>query len=478
MLLHELFVDNQVATVGIKLQLGEGETVVHVSFGALLGDEEALSTMAGGKGAGGLCPCLKCSITNKPCHTDVASNIASLSERDPTVPNIATSDVAKLGLRTDEDIWSTFDSLEGLAAADREFGQHISGLKFSTDGLLYDKPLRRYVRPTLLRYDAMHILFSNGLVGVEMKLVLDTMSDTVGGYFEHVRGWIAEHNWVPRTTCFSESREAHATHAIKAGASELLSDYPLLRQFFLEFYGHDAMEPAVKSFLALCDCADVVRYIKRGAPYTIAESLPSLVSDYLAAFIEAHGYECMRFKHHQLVHLHEQIMTDKMSVDCWVNERKNIKSKEAMAHNRSKMMLESSALARSLNAQVRMLESPGWVTALAQPSRPFPELAAQFQAASVELSRGIRWSGINISNGDFVFLDWDRLTAVLVIGCLAIDTGFALLVRRGTEKSRETHSSTWQIDAEVVYHMLVEGASLVGAAFYKYVGPNRVALIH
>ncbi len=63
LLLHDLFIDSKVATIGVKLQLNV-ETVVRVDFGALLGDEEALSTIWGGKGASGLVPCLKCSCTN------------------------------------------------------------------------------------------------------------------------------------------------------------------------------------------------------------------------------------------------------------------------------------------------------------------------------------------------------------------------------------------------------------------------------
>ena len=44
--------------------------------------------------------------------------------------------------------------------------------------------------------------------------------------------------------------------------------------------------------------------------------------------------------------------------------------------------------------------------------------------------------------------------------------------------SNSTLSSTWQINAEVVYHRLEEGDILVRAAFYKYVGSHSVELLH
>ena len=350
--------------------------------------------------------------------------------------------------------------------------------QFKTTGLLNDKPLREFVRPSATRFDAMHVLFANGLMGAEMKLLLDTMNETVGGYFGDFRQWATEEKWVPKTTCFSEVRERNATHHIKANATDFISDYPLLRRWIMELYGAGASEPHVKSFLALCEIVDVFRYMKMGAPHTTAESLPLLVAAYLPAFIEAYGYQLVRFKHHQLVHLYRQIMEDLMCMDCFVNERTHIKSKASMANNQSKVSLERTGLSRCLNELVRMLESPGWASVLFQPAQSFPELAAQFQAVNVEISRGMRWCGVNISNGDVCFLDWGRSNLVVVVGCLAIDDTFALLARQATSQSKEKHWSKWQIQAEVLYHKLREGDTILRAAFHRYVGPQSIEVLH
>ncbi len=127
-LLHDMSIDRKIATNGVKLRLNV-ETVVRLEFGAMLGDEEAITAIWDSKGASGLVPCgLLCSCTNKLCHTDIERNIASLSERDPHVPDLSTHDVSKLGLRSDEDVWAMFDALEPLTPGDRSWWEHVTGL--------------------------------------------------------------------------------------------------------------------------------------------------------------------------------------------------------------------------------------------------------------------------------------------------------------------------------------------------------------
>ncbi len=478
-LLHQMFVNDKVSTVGIILPLTEGPTTVRVEFGMMIGDEEAITAMWHIKGASGLLPCgLKCMVTNKPCHTDVAQGIDSLSARDGEIPDLATHEPSKLGLRTDKDVWGLFDALEGLSKKDLEWWQHVSGLTFCVHGILYNKALREFVAPSKVRYDPMHILASNGLMNTELKLVLDKMKETIRVYFQDFRTWEEQQLWTPKTTCWNKVREKSATDHIKANASAIMYEYPLFRWFVISHYGGDAPEAHIQSFLRLCDICDVFRSLKHGADNGIAARLPPLVSAYIPAFVEAYGYMTLRFKHHQLVHLHEQIVEDEMVVDCWVLERKHIAIKQAMANNKAMRGIERTALSRALNSQLRLLECPGWKSRMTAATRPFPELAAQLQAANVEISRSMNWCGSHLAHGNAVFLDSDRSLLLVVVACLAIDDTWALMARQTTSQSKGQYWSTWRVEPEVVCRRMRDSDIVLHVAFHRYVGPQCLEVLH
>ena len=476
-LLQDMFLRDKIATEGFQL-VGQ---LVRVRFWALLADEEALQSIWYTTGASGLAPCgIMCSVTNKPVHTDVSRGIASLSDLDPAIPNISCGEESKCGLRTDKNVWGFCDALQLASSKDRAELERLSGIKYHPAALLYDKDLRPFVSPTKsTRFDPMHVLASNGLIGVEMMLCLTEMKTSVGSYFAEVRAFHSEEAWLPKCEVFSEARENSATFQVKGGASELWSAYPLLRRFVLVTYGEDAPELHVQSFLLLCSIADIFLLLMHGGGPLVAAPLPSLVSRYLAMFVLAHGLDAVRWKHHGLVHLYRQIMADDMSLNCWVTERKNIKGKQAVQNNQCTQQVEKTALSRMLNSQIRLLESPGWVSKLIQPARAFPELALTLSASKVELSSAMRWCGISIKSGNVLFLDTDRSRLVVVIGCFEVDSNtHGILVRAATSVNRAAYSSRWEVAADVSYYMFKKEDHVVQAAFYRHPAPDRVEVLH
>lgn len=266
-ILHTMFVKDQIASTGVQLHIGGKTTTVVISMGIMVADEEALNAMWYIKGASGILPCgYKCSVTNKSCPTDIIGGIASLAARDGHIPDLGTHDVAKLGLRSDADVWAMFDFLEPLKNNELEHWQHLTGLKFSNHCLLYDKALRHFVKPSCIRFDPMHVLVSNGLMNTEFMLVLTKLKQTVKVYFKDVREWEAKCSWQPKSTCWSEVREHNATSHVKSGASETLFQYPLLRQFIIEHFGDEAPEAHIQSFLRLCEITDMYRQLKLRVP--------------------------------------------------------------------------------------------------------------------------------------------------------------------------------------------------------------------
>ena len=477
-ILRGMFLKDKISTTGIQLSVNGG-VHVRVFFWALLADEEALAAMWGTTGASGTCPCgIICSVTNKPIHTDVARGIPSLAAIDTKIPDISCGEESKLGLRTDQYVWNMCDELEAAPAGQRAELQQFSGIKYHPDALLYDRALRQFVSPTASnRFDVMHVVASNGVLGVEMALLLGEMKGSLGAYFAEVRAFHIEEGWQPKTEIFSKVREKSCEGSLKAGASELWSAYPLLRRFVLVAYGEDAPEPHVQSFMLLCDIVDIFVDVMHGGGVEAAANLRSLVLRYLKMFVTAHGHHHLKWKHHALVHLYNQILKDGCLLSCWVVERKNIAGKESMANCRSKKQIESTALSRMLNAQVRKLEAPGWASRLEKPCRSLPQLAATINAMQVEVSAAMKWCGISIKNGDILFLDSDRARLVVVVGCLAVDSGWGLLVRAGAPLSRDRHASKWTIAADVSYHIL--GADrILKAAFHRYVAPQCLEVLH
>ena len=477
-ILENLFLEEKIATAGIQLC----GTNVRVKFQAMLADEEALAAIWNLTGASGVSPCgVMCSVTNKPVSTDVARGIESVQELDPEIPDISCSDESKLGLRTDDDVWGLCDALELASPTERaNLAQHC-GIKHGPATLLYSMPLRAFVSPTESnRFDPMHVLASNGILGQEMFLFLEGCKAKAGAYFAEVRAFHCEEGWHPKTGVFSEVRERSATTHIKAGASELLGAYPLLRRFALATHGADAPELYVKSLLLFCEIMDVFRLMIAGGGVKDAEPLPSLVSRYLEMFMLSHGLQAMRWKHHALMHLCRQILLDGRALSCWVTERKNIDAKMSMAHNKCKGNIERTALSRMLNSQVRKLQKAGWISQLSEPIQQCPDLAATFGTTNVEISCGMKWRGMSITCGDVLFVNADRSVLVVVVGCLAINnqSSWGILVNGCRAVTRTSFESAWAVATKVSYHMFANGDRLLTPAFHRFPTPQRLEVLH
>ena len=159
-LLRSLFVDQKIATVGIQIF-----ERVYVHFYALIADEEALSAVWHLKGSSGTSPCaVACSVVAKPVRTDVESGIPSLAERSVNIVNITCSEVSKMGIKTDNDVWPLVDDLirQKAILRPKEFEnlESCKGFKYHPEAILFDHELRTFVLPaTCNRFDAMHVIF-------------------------------------------------------------------------------------------------------------------------------------------------------------------------------------------------------------------------------------------------------------------------------------------------------------------------------
>ena len=488
LLLHQMFVVDKVATKGINLVLNGRRVVVVVTFAYIIGDDEAISFMWSTKGASGLCPCgLRCSVVNKQCNSDVDAGIMSLVSRDGEIGDLTTYDTSKLGIRTDADVWQMWDALESRRGIDLAWWQHVVGFKWCSHAILQEKALRPYVAPSKTRIDPMHVLVSNGLMGAELKFVLDEIKAYAGTYFKDVREWQSREQWLPRCELFSEARERSATNHIKAGAADVLYGYPLLRWFIINHFGEDPPECFLKSFMRLSDICDIYRWLKQGGDKELSRPMRKHVSAYMEAFRNSYGDFAFRFKHHELVHLPDEFWRDLETlnwlVDCFVLERKHIEAKNAMQNTKSLKAIANAALSRMLCSQLRKLEKPGWHNCLLGKTQPFPEMAAQFGAASVTIARGMRWNGMPLSNGKAMFFNSSWSSMLLVVACVTIDDEWAVLGREGLKQHTSDRTgqyfSRWKFEQKVLAcRRLKDGDRVFMAAFQRRVSPDCMEVLH
>ena len=366
LLLRDLFFSQDVNGQGIRI-LGR---TARVAFHALLADEEALSAMWHAKGSSGVIPCaICCSVTDKPKAADIAAGLRSLPQRSALIQDITCSDKSRIGLKSDFDVWHLADKLMAQAGSPTlQVSEQNYGLNYHPDAILFDKELRRYVRPaTCNRMDLMHVVYSNGVLGAEVMLFLRNLKVSHGYYFEELREYMADWRcpWIQRlkpADCFNVHREKSSKEFLKVGASELLGVYPALRHFVLQsLMRSKKMAKHIEALLALmeiCDhCRQAVRCRTRDRAIELASKMDEVVPRYLEAFKAAYGAECMRFKHHQLLHVPDQVRADGFLMTCWALERKHISTKQAMENFKGTQKTPwSGSLSRTINNQAIVCE--------------------------------------------------------------------------------------------------------------------------
>ena len=147
-----------------------------------------------------------------------------------------------------------------------------------------------------------------------------------------------------------------------------------------------------------------------------------------------------------------------------------------MVNHKRLRNLAGGGMSGMLNVQIRQLEDPGWQTSLNFPV-PYPEIASSLGAKQVEISRSMRWNGVQLACRDVVFLNLERTYLVVVVGCLKFDDRFGLIIKFCTRTSCTGTASCWDVDPSPTWYRLVNEIVLRVTAF-KYISANMVEVIH
>jgi hypothetical protein len=400
------------SNAGLCFRNNDGADVIaHIRLGRILADEDALSSLWGIKGASGTVPCgIKCTVVNKP------RGKRHLASHDPSIVDIGCHNVREIILNTDEDVWSKVDMLKASCIGDKAdpIMEQGFGITFCPYGILADVELRSVVSPTKSnRFDAMHVLYSNGIVPLEISLFVRWLQDAHNLGYEDI-GLCAKSFRFPRRLdspihVFSTERIKKHASTFKAGASEVLSIYPLVRHFLETQRLPQSVQ--VDSIMQLFLVLDVIKQVQclasEDAPPEaevdmLVAKLTEANRNYLIAFKLAYGIESIIPKHHMLMHLPEQILADKLLIWCFAPERLNFTLKGCVEDTDNTKRMETIGLAKALNAQLHALSKYSG-DFLNVPLAEFPELSEAF-GMKAHFSKAATFKSSKIHVGDICIL--------------------------------------------------------------------------
>ena len=476
---------------GIVLPVGTGgrHELVRIHYRATLADEEALSAMNGLKGSSGIAPCaLRCWCVAKERPQDTDRGIRSLAERNANIVSITCTKKDDIVLKCDADVWTDCDYLAAAHPGQRAEIATCVGINYHPDGILFDIELRRSFKPSKShRYDPLHVIFSNGILASEIMLFFKEAKKNAGVTFANLRDYAERERWqsaqnryTPQKV-FSAAREKSSDASLKAGASEIIAVYLVLRQWALAMLGHiSALRPYLKSLLLLLDVVDLVlkgatTRLRATDVDDIASRLDIAAFAYLEAFAAAHGRDEMKHKHHELVHLADQLRRDKRLLWCFTHERKHIVAKSVMQHNRSVRGFARGAVSRMLMAQIGCLnDKPGWQQRLDDPAWDFDDLGP-----GARMSRGMRFMDCAVACGNPLFIGHGHAFLILVVACVTIDSNFGVLGHECLLIKGGPYSSEWAVQPSIGKRLLVPTDFLQVARHWRFVADqSRLTVLH
>mmetsp|Transcript_74111 Transcript_74111/g.162195 ORF Transcript_74111/g.162195 Transcript_74111/m.162195 type:complete len:628 (-) Transcript_74111:21-1904(-) len=404
----------EVAGVGLEWQGN-----LHPFFfklGAVLADGEARRAAFQWRGAAAIRPCILCANLVKK-----GSGIAPMSARF-VEPSCA--DISKFEAQTTEELVEVAKAIctlndrvsEGLCTKARLKNLMLaSGLSCCRQGLLLSNTLDGIDWLGILRYDPMRTFFQDGCLMVELNSSWQRLMSLVPGSPELLKTFILEWSYPKAHDVKSKNlAELVGRHEFRAGASELVSLFPLYLQFYEETLPNT---PELMSLKAAAETAALLLQTKRGMidPLRASERMATSHSQHLTTTSALYGGDTVKPKHHWGFHVISQVARDKWVWDTFVTERLHRRVKDLANHVDSLPRLEQSVCASLVVHQLNCLEDGFQLSGLQGAKR------------QVLLLR----SGLKIAVGDFV----SRNSELGCVPKLSLDVLFVESFRLAARKS-------------------------------------------
>ena len=480
-LLQAIFLGpHSVSDAGVAVPREDGATtILHIAFQRLLGDEAAVRAALDVKGASGLKLCIHCKNVVLP---DRGSN-ASLQRFDHSgyLVDITCADAARLDAMGDAEVWAAFDSMQtqkerGLAKSRLQDLEKACGINCNAHGVLADLELRGHLKPcSSSTRDPMHVLYSSGVVNVEVYLLLKALSDDVPVFSWQMLWdfadadwhWASSHNSHRNSIrdCFTRQRRQASLNdeTFKADATELLGVCVLLNFFLDEMVPADSVVAQRASFQCLYGIVKLTQASKQELRCSLdgLAAIDREVGRFMLLHVAAYGRAYVKPKHHFLLHVTQQARQDRFWLDVFVQERKHRVVKSCMESMSRSDSLEKSTMQRLWQVVIAEMND-AFATKLVDPVKD-----ADLHGERVLISNSMRNRGVHVSKGDVVIVG-NR--ALLAHACLIARGEMALLAEpldiAGPQVDGAS-SSQWRRNEGAFLLHSPEGAKVAPAWFAK-----------
>ena len=408
-------------TAGIALKLKGEFVVLHAKVVCLLSDGDGLKQGLQWNGASSLKPCFR--------HWNVVKKnhwlAADLPEKYVAVDCSCSSKFkawseAELSIAVDVVIEAGKQHAAGELPRSRlEEVQKSLGFKATEDGLLGDPVLRQHLNfLEVVRYDWAHTFLAESIVGHEMWDLIEAAEGH--GIFTQgdIDKFLNEPWQIPGQKqikdigsfnrfkkLFDQHRqEVHEEHrTIKAGMSELLGLYALLRHFLeSRVPPRSAIAHDIHLFALASKAVDLILAAKKRR-VRVAEAgaeLLSVLEQYMRLRVEARGNRRITPKSHWAFDIAQCMVADDFLVDAFTLERLHRRVKPIAEHCKNLRQFEATVMAGTTSFHIGcMLQEAHW----SSNCHMVGKVAAVPGAQSIAASDKVEYCGEVIAVGSFVF---------------------------------------------------------------------------
>ena len=344
---------------------------------------------------------------------------------------------------TDDDLWQSHDTLVGTDGARRKQLEQAMGVTVNLHGLLADRDLRRFVSPSLIIWDYMHVYLSNGIAGWEIQKLLWALTTKWHATMEDVRTFF-QADWKVHSAQETVARQKNAVRCLAddcrenwRGDAGITLYTAFVLEHFLDTVVHGDLQPESASFRAMCDCLRAAAVMKScGCNAERASTLTEKCEKHLKCFTACYGEDEAKPKHHYALHLGAQFK-DRAWLDCFVLERKHKMMKRRGTQAANLSTFEFTVLSSAVEDQLQALSELALHSAMVGKRVD----ASGSLGAGWQVARGVHSASFTASGGDLVWLSGALFRVDACCQCAGSSEVFLLATQMDAIRKFNAHAT-------------------------------------